>query len=76
MIFLEKKTQDGYEYKVEDLFGIIDLYSEVQLPANTLDACVLSLLNHSGTEGEIKAKEGMVKFKFTRNNEWSEDDNQ
>lgn len=73
MLFLEKKTQDGYEYQVEDLFGKIELFSEVQLPANTLDACVLSLLNNEGAEGEIKAKEGMVKFKFTRINQWSED---
>ena len=72
MLFLQRKTKDGYEYETEDFIGKITLYSLDLLDKATLDACILKISHQDSSEGEIQAKQGIIKFKFIKSNQWLE----
>lgn len=76
MIFQEKKTGSGYEYKVEDVFGVIEIKSDGKLEGDVLDSMVSLLIrqNHSaGTiHGSVQHDHGTVEFTFTRESDWGE----
>lgn len=78
MIFQEKKVEDGYEYKIEDVFGVIDIKSDQQLEADTLDGMVLLLMRQDKGAGQIRGsvqhETGSVDYTFTRAPQWEEDD--
>lgn len=78
MVFQEKKTEQGYEYTVEDVFGKIEIASSQQLTGEILDDMVVLLLrknlNAEVVTGEVKHKGGVVTYKFHRASTWSEDD--
>lgn len=75
MIFQEKKTEDCFTYKTEDLYGIIELKSKKQLSANILDSCVLKLIQGSSQKGTIRDEKNSndIEFNFTPSSQWLED---
>ena len=74
MIFQEKKVEEGYEYKVEDVFGVVVIKSDAQLDASTLDDMVLLLLRQSTNaaivNGTVKHDRGTVRYTFTKEPQW------
>ncbi|QDP67649.1 MAG: hypothetical protein Tp172MES00d2C118482111_43 [Prokaryotic dsDNA virus sp.] len=76
MIFQEKKTDAGYEYKVVDVFGTIVIESEIKLEGGKLDAMVSLLLRQGDraevVKGEVKHDQGTVNYTFTKEPQWSE----
>ena len=77
MVFQEQKTETGWHYKVEDVFGTIDIDSSAQLDGDTLDAMVVLLLGQSisaeTVEGTVKHATGTVTYKFVKAPQWTED---
>ena len=78
MIFQEKKTETGYNYKVEDVFGTVVIDSEAKMTGELLDDVVLLLLKQNiraeTIDGEVKHEDGIIKYNFTKAPMWSEDD--
>lgn len=77
MIFQEKKVEEGFEYKVEDVFGVIELKSPEKLEGETLDSIVVILLkgpNAGRVEGEVATPFGPLSYVFTRAPQWEDDD--
>ncbi len=76
MIFQEKKITDGYEYKVEEIFGTIVINSDIKLDGDTLDRMVSLLLTNGSkaqvVSGEVKHDKGTVSFTFTKEDAWSD----
>lgn len=76
MIFQERKVETGYHYRVEDVFGTIDINSTKKLDAGILDDMVVLLLrqNVSAKEvtGSVKHDDGEVTYKFVKADLWSE----
>ena len=72
MIFQEKQTLEGFEYKVEDLFGVIDIKSTSdRLDGPMLDTIVMGVLKTGANAGNITAT---VTFEFKRAPMWMPDD--
>ena len=75
MIFQEKKVEDGYEYKIDDVFGTIEMWSSIKLDADILDDVVLLLLRQSTNaaivNGTVKHDRGTVRYTFTKEPQWS-----
>ena len=69
MLYQERKIEDGYHYTTEDVFGIIDLYSDTKLDKDTLDIFVVEILKISHPQGYINN----VRFKYKGNDDWRED---
>lgn len=80
MIFQEKKTKTGYSYKVEDVFGEIEIESNKQIKArltkqevkdgyDSLDDIVYAILKLKSKAQEIKGasenKKTGLKIKYT-----------
>lgn len=78
MVFQEQKTEAGWHYKVEDVFGTIDIDSSGQLDGDTLDAMVVLLLGQNisaeTVEGTVKHSSGTVTYTFVKAPQWTEDD--
>jgi hypothetical protein len=78
MIFQERKTEAGWAYKVEDVFGVIDIESSEQLDGDTLDAMVVLLqgqnISAQTVEGTVQHAGGVVTYKFVKAPQWSDDD--
>ncbi len=78
MIFQEKKIENGYIYEVEDVFGNISIESDTKIKGDILDDMVVLLLKKNLSaeiiNGEIKHKDGVVKYTFKRAPIWSEDE--
>jgi len=76
MIFKEKKTQEGYQYQCEDVFGHVELVSSTRLDGDMLDSVVSLLLKQNLSaekiEGEVKHDKGFVKYVLTPENTWKE----
>lgn len=76
MIFQERKTETGFHYKVEDVFGTVDIESDAKLTPDLLDDMVVLLLgqNLSAKEvsGTVKHDGGTVAYKFVKADMWSE----
>ncbi len=79
MVFQEKKEENGYTYKVQDVFGEIEIKSSRQLKPDILDEIVLILLKQDTTtqitQGEIKSDNEEISYKFIKVPIW-EDDNE
>lgn len=80
MIFQERKTDTGYTYDVEDVFGTIHIESSAQLEPAVLDDMVVLLLKQNLTaqtiEGTVRHKDVTVGYTFKRAALWEEDDEQ
>ena len=78
MIFQETKTEKGFHYRCEDIFGEVELNTESKLEAGLLDDVVSFLLrqNLSAKEvtGEVETEAGKVAYRFVKADLWSEDD--
>jgi len=78
MIFAEQKTETGYIYDVEDVFGRIHLESDTKLPGDTLDDVVVFLLGSKSQaariEGSATHGDSTIAYTFDRTALWSEDD--
>lgn len=76
MIFQEKKVEDAWEYKVEDVFGVIVINSDAQLDASILDDMVVLLLrqnlNAETVNGSVQHDNGTVKYTFTKEPQWGD----
>lgn len=73
MIFRETKTAEGYEYYTEDFVGTFTFQADKKLTGNVLDGCVLKLSSGESQSGTIKAKDVIIRYTFTKSNQWIED---
>ena len=78
MIFKEIKTEQGYTYDTEDIFGTVHIESVEKLNGELLDDMVLLLLKQNisaeTVTGEVKYEKGIVKYTFKKTPTWSEDE--
>lgn len=77
MIFQEKKTKTGYEYKCEEIFGVVDMKSDIKLTGDMLDGVISILLKGKKAEtvtGDIKHNKGVLSYIFKPTPTWSDDD--
>ncbi len=78
MIFQERKTDTGYTYDLEDVFGTLHIVSTSKVSADLLDSMVVLLLRQNLTagtvEGEVKHKDGTVQYIFKKAPLWEDDD--
>ena len=74
MIFQEKKVEEGWEYKINDVFGVMDFYCDEKIPVDVLDDMVLLLLRQNLSahvvKGEVKTDQGIVRYTFTKEPQW------
>lgn len=79
MVFAEQKTERGFIYDCEDVFGTIHIESAKQLDAGILDDMTVALLRVKGSaqtvKGDIETPGGPVSYTFTKRSQW-EDDNE
>ncbi len=71
MIYTERKTEEGYEYKNEDLYGWTTINSQEKLDPDTLDQIVCQMVM------EKKIKKGhtdTLRFEAQFKDQWSEDE--
>lgn len=71
MLFQERTTDTGYSYRVEDVFGVIELLSPEPLDAPTLDALAMHVMKSGSSEGTIN---GAIAFTYEKAPNWIEDD--
>lgn len=78
MIFAERKTDTGYNYVVDEVFGTISIDSTVKLDGDKLDALTMLLLHQGGSAkeitGTVEHDTGTVSYTFTKRSQWSEGD--
>lgn len=78
MRYLEHKTDEGYRYENEDVFGKITIESTEKLDGLILDNMVgLILRENTGAkliEGTVKHSKGIVKYTFEKIPAWEDDD--
>lgn len=78
MIFLEKKTDQGFNYEVQDVFGKMSIDSTIKLAGDLLDDLVVLIMKQGpGAEtvnGEVKHDKGVVSYTFKRAPKWEDDD--
>ena len=76
MIFQEKKVEEGWEYKINDVFGVMDFYCDEKIPVDVLDDMVLLLLRQNLSahvvKGEVKTDQGIVRYNFTKEPQWGD----
>jgi len=76
MIFQERQVEAGWEYKINDVFGVIDFSSDTQIPVDVLDDMVLLLLRQNlsalTVKGEVKHDQGIVRYTFTKEPQWGD----
>jgi hypothetical protein len=76
MIFQEKKVEEGWEYKINDVFGVMDFYCDEKIPVDVLDDMVLLLLRQNLSahvvKGEVKTDQGIVRYTFTKEPQWGD----
>ncbi len=76
MLFQERKIETGYHYKVEDVFGTVDIESPTKLTPDLLDDMVVLLLGQKlsakEVSGSVKHESGEVTYKFVKADMWSE----
>lgn len=71
MIFQERKTEKGFDYKVEDIFGVIEIQSKVKMDAKMLDSLTVKILAHTIKEGKV---EDIMSFTFRPKYEYTEEE--
>lgn len=79
MIFQEKKTNTGYNYHLEDVFGVVDIDTSSKLNAGVLDDVVVFLMRQNISakviSGSVETPEhGVVAYRFEKADQWSDDD--
>lgn len=78
MIFQESKKESGWYYKVDEIFGTLEIDSPTQLGVNILDGMVSLLLRENLSAetitGEVKHENGIVKYTFNRAPIWDDDE--
>jgi len=76
MIFQEKAVANAWEYKIEDVFGVMEFYSDTKIPVTILDDMVLLLLRQNlsaeTVTGEVKTDQGIVRYTFTKESLWGD----
>lgn len=72
MIFQERQTLEGFEYKVEDLFGVITISSVTdRLDAPMLDTIVMHVLKSGMISGSVSQT---ITFEFAKAPAWVPDE--
>jgi len=79
MIFTERKTEDGYRYETNDIFGTVLIETkDTRLDSDILDGIVMLLLRSNisaGTvTGEVDTGTGTVHYEFVKKSQWEDDD--
>jgi len=78
MIFIETKKEQGFTYKLEDIFGTLVVESAVKLEAGVLDEMVVLLLRSNVQAGELRGeveyKGQKVKYQFKKAENWTDDE--
>lgn len=84
MIFQEKKTEKGFSYYTEDVFGKLYIQATIQIKPELLDDLVVFMLKrmkHNMAAKEITGKvelptkaKDVIEYKFEPAELWSEDD--
>lgn len=78
MIFQEKKIENGYHYKVEDIFGVVEMTANTKLDKELLDDMVVHLLAQNiqaeTVTGKVSAGDTTVEYVFKKAPIWSEID--
>jgi hypothetical protein len=74
MLFLEKKTDTGFEYQTEEFVGKFIFKSLTKIAPNVLDKCVLVLTPTQGGKGEINNKGQIIEYEYTKNDLWLEEE--
>lgn len=78
MIFQEKKTDTGYNYRVEDIFGEIMIDAPSQLKGEILDEVVVLLLRGQQTAqtitGKVAVPDGTLTYTFVKRPLWEDDE--
>jgi len=76
MIFQEKAVDQGWEYKIQDVFGVMEFYCDEKIPVDVLDDMVLLLLRQNLSalvvKGEVKTEQGIVRYNFTKEPQWGD----
>lgn len=74
MIYQEKKTKDGYDYTIEDVFGKIEMKSAIQLDGPMLDSITMTLMRQNISAetitGTVKHKDGVLEYVFKKTDPW------
>lgn len=76
MVFKEKKVDDGVEYEVEDVFGLINFHStdRVKIEPKILDTIVLTIRRVDLEKGSIRRQDDTdIEFTFKKAMEWEDD---
>lgn len=71
MVFVERKTEKGFAYSVEDLFGKIEIKSFGKLDAKVLDELTMQIISRNLRTGGVEDK---ISFEYFPNDNWSEDE--
>jgi hypothetical protein len=78
MDYIEKKTDDGYEYETEDVFGKLKITAGFRIDADTLDLIALSLIKTKTVSpvlrGETAVKKGKITYEMIRACPWEDDE--
>lgn len=76
MLYIERKTETGFEYELQELFGTIKISSPEKLSDpetkhEKLDAVTLAIIRSNLPKGEFP---GAITFTFEKSDQWDEDD--
>jgi hypothetical protein len=71
MVFAEQKKENGFIYKVEDVFGEIEIVSPLQLSGIQLDRIVLAIMRAKARKG---GAEGGITFTFNPKADWENEE--
>lgn len=76
MLYIERKTESGYSYELQEVFGTIKIESPTALSDpetkhEKLDAVTLAIIRSNLAQGEFP---GGITFTFDKSPKWEEDE--
>lgn len=78
MLFAERKTEKGWSYETEDVFGTVRLESSVRLDGGTLDDVTLHLVTKgplaARVAGDMTHPGGTLSYELVRRPAWDEEE--
>jgi len=76
MVFAEKKTNEGFHYFTEDVFGKLDIYTDQKVDGDLLDQIVGLALDSGGSakRSEVQVEHPDIKINYVleRSSQWQE----
>lgn len=76
MIYVERKTKEGYIYTAENVVGKLEVQSTKKLSGETLDDVLLLLLRNNLTaktvKGEVTQDGDVISYTLERASQWEE----